>query len=484
MNAPIVARFRYDSICARGIAVLALTYMLNAFVQSSDWLVVPELVIGAIWICGCVVMCRWMNVWGILGLSFAASVAWGFIVDGEPMSDFLTFHNSAAHVASGGDVADLLGSKSPATVAYYAVFQAIFGSSFATNYVAGALAWAVGSFGFYRAVLTWVAEERHARIVCAGVALYPSFVVFAIVPSSESIVFMLTGLSAWLLSCAVRSSGWRRTRLAAWIGLAVGVMYLARMNSVLLLAPCVVLLGLVDSYDAGNGVARRPWSRTPPLIAVVAAFAFVVVVFGSLCALKDGGFRVRPSPWGEVLLLMGTNTATLGGYNREDVEFAGYGSDDPNVRARAPTVARQMALERVTTDIPRFVAFALTTKVERLWDRERSLSHWSIGDTERRETVSFLLRGSAIFAGDSAYRIVFLLFLIFLVLQVRRPTLAVVLGAMVFLYAFPHIFIEVQPRYHVPMIPLMVVGAAVALHHAAKPCAATTGRANSATTES
>ena len=38
----------------------------------------------------------------------------------------------------------------------------------------------------------------------------------------------------------------------------------------------------------------------------------------------------------------------------------------PRRRAAAPTVARQMALERVTSDIPRFVSFALTTKIERL----------------------------------------------------------------------------------------------------------------------
>ena len=437
--------------------------MLNAFVQSTDWLVVPELAIGAIWVCGCVVMCRWMNVWGILGLSFAASVIWGFVVAGQPISDFLTFHKTAAAAAAGGDLASLLGSKSPATVAYYTAFHAIFGSSFATNYVAGGLAWAIGSFGIYRAVLRWVTEERHARIVCAGVALYPSFVVYAIVPSSEAIVFMLTGLSAWLLSAAVRSSGWRRARLAALVGFAVGVMYLARMNSLLLLAPCVVLLGFVDSDDGENRATRRPWSRTAPLIALVAGFVFVIVIFGSLCALKEGGFRIRPSPWGEVLLLMGTNTATHGGYNVADVELAGYGSDDAKVRAAAPAVARQMAMERVTTDIPRFISFALTTKIERLWDRERSLSHWSIGDTERRETVSYLLRGTAILAGDSAYRAVFLLFLIFLVLQVRRPTLAVVLGGMVFLYSLPHIFIEVQPRYHVPMIPFMVAGAVVVL---------------------
>ena len=193
MDAPTAMRFKHDSTCARCVGAIALLYMLNAFVQSSDWLTVPELLVGVVWLCACVVTSRWLNVWGILGLSFAASVIWGFIVDSQPASDFLGFHSHAARLAGGADMASLLGSKSPPTVAYYAVFQVVFGSSYATNYVAGALAWSAGSFGVYKAILTWGADERRALFVCALLALYPSFVVYAVVPSSESSCFCLPG---------------------------------------------------------------------------------------------------------------------------------------------------------------------------------------------------------------------------------------------------------------------------------------------------
>ncbi|MDE0659714.1 MAG: hypothetical protein OXI79_08720 [Gammaproteobacteria bacterium] len=461
MNAPTAMRFQFDSTVARGVAAVALLYMLNAFVQSWDWFTLAELALGAVWVCGCVLICRWLNVWGLVCLSFAASVIWAFIVDSQPMSDFLTFHNQAAGLAD-SDLASLLGSKSPATVAYYGAFHAVFGSSYATNYVAGALAWSAGAFCLFKAVEAWVVDERSARFVCACVALYPSFVVFAVVPSSEGIVVMLIGLGAWLVALGLRSSGPRRIRFAALVGLTVGLLYTARMNNLLLLVPCAVVFALVGLPEFRSRAPRLLTTITP-LIALVAGFALVVTIFASLCALTEGEFRIRPSPWSEALLLMGTNTETLGGYNRADLVLAGYDSEDPDVRAQAPAHARELALRRVTGDIPRFVAFALTTKTERLWGRERSLSHWSIGDTEHRGEVSYLLRGAAILAGDSAYRIVFLLFLGFLALQVRRPTTAVLLGGTVLLFSLPHLFIEVQPRYHVPMIPFMVVALAILL---------------------
>ena len=463
MSAPTAMRFPFDTTVCRCVAAVVLLYMLNAFVQSWDWLTLAELAAGAIWVCGCFVICRWLSVWGLIGLSFAASVIWAFIVDSQPMSDFLAFHRYAARLAD-GDVASLLGSKSPATVAYYGAFHAVLGSAYATNYLAGALAWSVGAFGIYKAVRAWAMDEQSARVICACVSLYPSFVAFAVVPSSEAIVFLLTGLGAWLVALAVRSSGWLRIGLAAWIGLTVGLMYLARMNSLLLLLPCSIALALVGLRAFRDRAARQLLPMIAALFALVAAFVLVVTAFASLCAWKEGEFRFRPSPWSDALLLMGTNTETLGGYNREDILLAGYDSEDPDVRARAPARARELALERVTEDMPRFVSFALTTKTERLWDRERSLSHWSIGDTEHRGKVSYLLRGAAIFAGDSAYRIVFLLFLGFLILQIRRPTTAVVLGGVVLLFSLPHLLIEVQPRYHVPMIPFMVVALAILLH--------------------
>ena len=72
LDRPAMTRFKYDATCARAVAVLGLLDMLNAFVQSTDWLAVPELVIGAIWLGACAVIPRWLNAWGIVAVSFVA----------------------------------------------------------------------------------------------------------------------------------------------------------------------------------------------------------------------------------------------------------------------------------------------------------------------------------------------------------------------------------------------------------------------------
>ena len=52
-----------------------------------------------------------------------------------------------------------------------------------------------------------------------------------------------------------------------------------------------------------------------------------------------------------------------------------------------------------------------------------------------------------------------MLFLVWLVTQIRRPSYFLVLALIAFLYALPHLLVEVQPRYHVTMTPYMLFGA-------------------------
>ena len=466
-------------VCARGVAAIALLYLLNAFVQSG-WIGLSELVVGLLWIGGCLAVSHWLSAWGIVGVSFAASFFWALLVDSHPASDFLSFHNHAARVVATLDLPSLLDSKSPTTVAYYAAFHAIFGSAYWTNYVAGAFAWSVGSLAVFKALLPWIADARRAKFVCACLALYPSFIVFAVVPSSEAVVFLLTGMCAWFLSVAIRRWGAERTGYAALLGLTVAGLYLTRMNGLVVAVPCLVLLGFRVRHEAitcrlSDATDSRVLAPVAPPIIFVTLFAIAVTTFGGLHALEHGEFRIRPSPWSELLFLFGTNTDTRGGYNEKDMRVAGYLADDPKVREAAPAVAREMAWNRIQSDPARFAMFAMTTKMERLWRKERALNHWSIGDANARNEVNYHLRGAAILAADGAYRLVFVLFLVSLVAQARRPTYAAMLGGVVLLYALPHFLIEVKPRYHVPMIPFMIVGACVCFDRVG-PLVASVGR--------
>ena len=179
--------------------------------------------------------------------------------------------------------------------------------------------------------------------------------------------------------------------------------------------------------------------------------------------MKGDGFRTTPSQSGGLLLLFGTNQASRGGYNLLDATLAGHGSEDPSIRARAPEKAREIALQRIGDDIPGFLAFAATEKIGSLWGRERPEIGRSIGPPEHRALVDARVLTTIVLLSDGAYRTVFLLFIIALIVQILRPDRALVLGAVVLLYSLPHVFIEVQPRYHLTMAPYVIAGALLCL---------------------
>ena len=449
---------------ARCLAGIAFLYMLNAFVQSG-YIRPLELVLGLAWVLVCFAAARWLRVWLILAIGFCLSLAWAFFVESRPISDFMAFHRLAQTIGDTGRWLLALDSKSPTTVAYYAAFQTLV-SGYATNYVAGALAWTTGSLLIYRAAAAHLEHAFRARLICAGLAFYPTFVVFAAVPSSEAVFFLLTGAAIWSLSKAVAGPagpGWIRLGYAALAGLFVAMLYLTRMNGLILLLPCVyVLLAWRASGDHAAGDASDAGRFSHRLLAPAAVVCAVVVsvsAFGGLAAMKGDGFRVTPSDSGGLLLLFGTNKVSRGGYNLLDATLAGHGAADPAVRARAPARAREIALQRIVDDVPGFLAFAATDKVAQLWGRERPEIGRAIGPPERHVLVDARLLTSVVSLSDGAYRTVFLLFLASLIVQIIRPDRALIIGTVVLLYSMPHVLIEVQPRYHLAMTPYLIAGA-------------------------
>ena len=443
------------SVHLRGVvAGAAFLYMLNAFVQSG-YIRPLELIVGLLWVGMCLLAARWLRVWMILAIGFGASLAWSFFVESRPISDFMTFHTLAQTVAEGGGWLRALDSKSPPTVAYFAAFQAVV-LGYATNYVSGAVAWTVGCLLIYRAAALHLEGVFPARLILCGLAFYPTFVVFAGVPSSEALFFLFTGAAIWSVAESVARKGYARLGFAVAAGVFIGLLYLTRMNGLILLLPCIYVI------LAWCRTGWRTWGIGSGLLhptLVVAGVVLVVLAFGGLAALKGDGFRATPSQSGGLLLLFGTNKASYGGFNRLDAALAGRGSEDPSVRAGAPAKAREIALQRIRADIPGFLAFAATDKVEHLWLREHPEIVRSIGPLERRASVPPDVLITALRLSDGAYRVVFVLFLVGLVVQIVRPDRGLILGAVVLLYALPHVLIEVQPRYHLTMVPFMIAGA-------------------------
>ena len=449
------------------MAVLVFAYFVNAFIQS--WLILPwELVVGALWLALCYVLSVRSGVATILVFSFAIAVGWGLFIESTPVSDFRNFHVQAERI-SDGRLGFLFVSKSPTMVSYYAVFHLLLGSSYATNYIASAVAWTAGAGIFYHAAKALI-EEGKARFICAGLALCPTFLVFAPVVSSESVFYLLTALWAWLMSRHL--TGKRLLpHLYIAIGLVAALLFFTRGNGLLILLVTVLalfatsptnLLGNLSLAELGRRICSRiPWVASS---LVVASFALIVVAHAGLSWASGHGAQFSGSHWAPLQLLFGTNREHRGGFNVADAHLSGYTGDNRLPRAEAARKAGEIAIERIREDVPGFARFAFTAKMGRLWGRENSLYNWAVGDKERRELLRAHIQTTVLGILDGAYRLVFLLFLVWLITQVRRPSYFLVLALIAFLYALPHLLVEVQPRYHVTMTPYLLFGGLLFAH--------------------
>ncbi len=463
---------------AHVLAGLAFLYFLNVFIQTG-YISPTQAIVGVAWLAVCYAASRFLSVAILLPISFLAMVLWGLFLESAPVSDFAAFHIHAAELSSGVFSA-VFSTKSPPTVAYYAVFHRLLGPTLAANYIASATAWTAGAAFVYWAARPFFPDARDARFLSFCLALCPTFLVFSPVISSESVYFLLSAICAWLVSRHLTSTG-RSPYLYLAMGVVTACLFLTRTTGVVGLLACLTIVTVGGSGYFG-GVADGP--GTPDLkslrrriaASAIVAISFVAVwlsfaytapavlpnaLWPNVSLLGGPEMRVTSTPWGSLSFLFGTNFDAMGRYNSADLEFAGYTGENQLTRVEADRRAREIAVERIARDPVRFAGFALSDKVVQLWGRENGLYVAASGDREVSGRLNSTIQTLALSSLDGVYRLTLLLFLVMLIREVRRPSHLLALGTIALLLALPHILLEVKARYHLAMTPFIVAGSAL-----------------------
>ena len=451
------------------LAVIVFLYFLNAFIQTGYDTVlqlIAEPIVGVLWLLICFTLSQRLGISTILGLSFGISILWGSFTQGVPVDEFRNYYIQAARLSS-GDFSELFKAKSPPTIVYYAIFHWLLGPSYLANYVASATAWTGGVALIYRSLRPF-GDERAAKFICSGLALCPAFVVFSPVISTESVYFLLSSACAWMISRhMIGKSSFPYMYVA--LGFVTSALFLTRAIGLLALVVCLaIVMGAEDYVRTQVSTRTSPYHSQRyhhPLIlcaVVVVAFTSVWFAHGQLSNLSGHGFQVTANPYGSLHLLFGTSIDAQGRWNIPDLELVGYLGENKLPLPETYKRARQLAMERITSDPIGFAWFVLTDKMHQLWGREYDLYSRAIGgNKERRGELRPHLRLLAFATLDGAYRFTFLLFLILLFREIRRPSYLLALGVIALLFSLPHIFIEVRPRYHLAMTPFIIVGSMI-----------------------
>jgi hypothetical protein len=163
---------------------------------------------------------------------------------------------------------------------------------------------------------------------------------------------------------------------------------------------------------------------------------------------ETGG--VSTSTWGGWSLMIGANQEHDGTWNTDDARIYGQWGDE---RER---LAQQEGIRRIVSDPAGFASLAVR-KLHVMWASERYGVYFAFGSTSLAQNVR-----EAISVISMAFYVAVFLAAATALWRMRRapPEMALVILGIIGVVAVMHTFVEVQPRYHAYIVPLLALLAA------------------------
>lgn len=455
----LMASFLQSPFLTRVLVALPLAYFLNVAWQTDDFSA-RYVLVGALWLAGAWAISRRMAPTGIMILGGLACIAWALASGSVPFSDFDSFHKQANALAA-GSLDALLDSKSPPTVAFYSIFAYLFGPSHLAHYLASAVAWCSGSWLIHGALRSFGADPGRARFVLTALVLFPPFILFSPVVSSEAVYYLLTA------ACLRILAGWKdqkATANAIGLGSALALLFLTRSTGIVLLVAVMPLV--VYPRLAGQAASTTSGSvRLGGLAAVLLSFGLVIAAHGTLHWSDGRNFQLTGSPWGAYNLMAGTNVEHTGRWNIDDLVLAGYTGPNEVSDEEASANAARIAWQRIARDPLGMLRFSMTDKIRILWSQAYAYE-WAVTGSENRSVPDVRYSSFALSTGRGAYVATTLLMILALcgALVRGKPHQLALAMLPVIGYAMLHVVVEVQGRYQLSASPFMVAVAAFYSH--------------------
>lgn len=433
-------------------------YMLNMICRSG-LVGVSSIAVGLIWVSLVFFVFKRFSVSSLFFLGFLFCLVWAISSYSVPFSDFSTFYNHSSRLAE-GDFLSLLDSKSAPTVLYYSFFFYLFGGSLIVSYVGSSLAWCVGGFLIYKALRLFSLSDERAKFVYAALVLYPTFIFYSPVISSESVYYLISALCFFAFA---RLSYFPSIANACVFGILLGLLFLTRSIGIVLLIAFAIITSSFfrcqnNVSDIFGGILLRK------ILAVLASFLFVLFAHGSFSYLNGSGFNLSSSPWGAYNLLAGTNRKSNGGYNIQDMKLAGYRGEEKVTHEEASSKAVKIAIGRILKSPVDFLKFSLTKKVSRLWS-QRFAYHWAVAKSPIRDNVDHKYKEFIISLVSGAHVLISVVFIISIINGIWGSNGYLFFAITpIYGYALLHLFIEVQGRYQMTMTPFLVGVSAIYIY--------------------
>ncbi len=388
-------------------------------------------------------------------------LVWNWYIQTQPFSDFLHLYNYGIN-ASQGDFREF--------VDFYAVFPfkigfgmilaglfSIFGSGLWTIKIFNILLSLALVFIIY-AGGKMLYGERAGRVASLLCALWPAQILYTPVIASEH-VFLVLFTGAVLLTLYFikkytykNHDFWNGNLMVLGAGLITGLAQLIRPMAMIMLPVFAVFILLYKRYRADNFTSFVLGIKS---IVLFVAVYFAVVNLINLPVQKATGVDITKSDSG-FNLMIGTNSTAGGMFNNEDFSLIEKHNFDFE---KVQKEAKDIAFSRIKSDPVGFAKLALR-KFEIQWGNENYGYYWSTISSQDSKAENAVKSHPRIFyAVSQLFYILIILMAVctcFYTLKEKRYDSLIILmifGGLLLSY----IFLEVQSRYHMPVIPLLIV---------------------------
>ena len=394
---------------------------------------------------------RW---WHVAALGMALRLAWAFAIQPQPASDYLYYLNEIRQMLATGEYP--YESNYPAAMVYYGALLKMVDSQVMV-WVANTLQAGLQIGCIWLITLRLTQQRRAAVLAALSWAVYPAMVTFTSVMSSESpTITLMLAVTAGLLEVLRRPLGQARFVFAGvGLGLLFGAAFYCRNTALLFIPPLGLLLLL-----------RRDTPPAQPKLVLAACLVFgfgLTLVPQALWHMEHYGTpNFTTNPQGGLVFWYGTSRESNGRWNKDwqngmiaEVAKDGYIWPDYGAKKEASRRAKSRAINNILQDPMDFLGFALTSKFDQMWANDNLLaSTW-----EASEKVKG--RYDKIYAALSALFNVGYVTLWLFALAGCAYCIAQGVGGLAFVHLFVliffgfHLFFEVQPRYHLLLMPFV-----------------------------
>jgi len=390
-------------------------------------------------------------------LALAPRLFWVLTVDTAPFSDFLHMHNYGIAVTQ-GDFTNY--------VDFYSCFPFKFGFGFLVGglyALFGPAPLVVQLFNVFlslaQVLLVYLVareiEPEAARPAALFYAVWPAQIMYCSVVAAENSFLVPFFAAIYVLVVFLKRHAGSPKGYAMLIaaGVLTAVAQAMRPMAMVLIPAAAVLILFFIPRRALEG---RSTAKKALFIALTALSYFAALKLVSIPIKELSGVDITRSGSG-YNFLVGTNYEANGMFNQEDFSIiAKYDFDFDRVHSEA----KKLAIQRIREDPVRFMKL-MVKKVNLQWGKENYGYYWSTisADSGGRLEGLIKLHPRIFYAGSQLYYLVILFLAVAGCYAVYRrkimePALFwLIIGAMFLAYSF----LEVQPRYHMPAVPLFIM---------------------------